>query len=169
MRKHTGMRPQDLAILLKIVSLGNEKWRLTDIANALNISQSEVSESINRSQIGKLVSHDKRKVYKSALLDFLAYGLKHVFPAQPGAIVRGVPTAHAAKPLSDQIVSEEHYVWEHPLGQVRGQSIEPLYKTIPDIAPNDPKLHELLALADAIRVGKAREYELAVRLLKERL
>jgi hypothetical protein len=33
----------------------------------------------------------------------------------------------------------------------------------------DEKLHELLALADALRVGRAREKELAVKELKKRL
>jgi len=33
----------------------------------------------------------------------------------------------------------------------------------------DPSLHELLALVDALRVGRAREKELALKELKKRL
>jgi hypothetical protein len=86
----------------------------------------------------------------------MRYGLKYVFPARPGALVRGVPTAQSALPLNTIIVSEEHYVWEYEEGTVRGQLIEPLYPTVPGIVDNDPNLYEMLALADAIRTGSAR-------------
>jgi predicted transcriptional regulator len=48
-KKHNGMRPHDVVILLKIIALDNENWMMKDIANTLYISSSEVSESLNRS------------------------------------------------------------------------------------------------------------------------
>ena len=45
----------------------------------------------------------------------------------------------------------------------------PLYPSVPEAALKDEKLHELLALVDALRVGRAREKELAIRELKKRL
>jgi len=39
--------------------------------------------------------------------------------------------------------------------------IAPLYKNVPVAAKNDRLLHEYLALADALRVGRARERALA--------
>jgi hypothetical protein len=45
---------------------------------------------------------------------------------------------------------------------VRGHSIIPLYPSVPEAALKDEKLHELLALTDALRVGRAREKEIAV-------
>jgi len=44
-----------------------------------------------------------------------------------------------------------------------------LYKTVPKAALKDAKLYELLAIVDAIRDGKAREREIAVKELKARL
>ena len=55
MKKHNGMRPQDIVVLLKIISMQNQVWRNIDIANALNLSPSEVSEALNRSKMEKTV------------------------------------------------------------------------------------------------------------------
>ena len=62
MRKHNGMRPQDVSILLKIISLGNQPWQMAGLSNELYISISEVSESLNRSQMAGLIDFNK-KIY----------------------------------------------------------------------------------------------------------
>lgn len=105
---------------------------------------------------------------KLALLEFIQYGLRYVFPQQPGPIVRGVPTAHSASPLKNEIQSSEAYVWPYGKGNVRGHSIIPLYASVPEAALKDEKLYELLALVDAIRVGRARERDIANIELKKR-
>lgn len=168
MKKQTGMRPQDIAILLKII-LSPEKWYAKDIAQTLDISQSEVSESLNRSVYSGLLAADKRTVMKRALIDFLCYGLKYVFPQRPGAIVRGMPTAHSAEPMRSYINSEENYVWPVATGQMRGQSIEPLYPGAVEASMKDSKLYELLVLIDVMRVGKTREQNIAIRELEKRI
>src|SRR3972149_6403761 len=111
MKKHRGMRSQDIVILLKIAALDEHKWFVKDLAFTLNISQSEVSESLNRSKIAGLITADKKKLMKNNLLDFLEHGLRYVYPAEPGAIQRGMPTAHNAPPLNNIISAEESYVW----------------------------------------------------------
>ncbi|MEG7523780.1 MAG: hypothetical protein M3H12_11860 [Chromatiales bacterium] len=45
----------------------------------------------------------------------------------------------------------------------------PLYKSAPGAAKRDPALYELLVLVDAIRGGRARERELAIKELRARL
>ena len=170
MRKHGGMRPHDIVVLLKILAMGSESWRMTDLAGALHLSQSEISESLNRCKIARLIDESKRIVFRKALLEFLTHGLKYVFPVQPGSLVRGVRTAHSAKPLSSMIVSEKDvYVWPWDEGDVRGQAIEPLYKNAPMAAREDERFYELLALVDAIRVGRAREQAIAVKELSQRV
>jgi hypothetical protein len=52
---------------------------------------------------------------------------------------------------------------------MRGQSIQPLYKSVPIAVLKDKNLYEVLALVDAIRVGKVREQQLAISYLKDRL
>jgi len=45
----------------------------------------------------------------------------------------------------------------------------PLYEKLPLAAMEDPLLYELLALFDALRIGQARERELAGQHLEERM
>jgi hypothetical protein len=52
---------------------------------------------------------------------------------------------------------------------VRGIAFSPLYKNAPQAALRDPKLYELLALVDAIREGRSREREIAIRELTARI
>jgi len=170
MKKHNGMRPQDIVVLLKIISMQNQEWRNIDIANALNLSPSEVSEALNRSKIAKLIDGKKKSVNPNSFREFLIYGLKYVFPVEPGAIVRGVQTAHSAPPISENISQGgDVYVWPYAKGEKRGQAIEPLYKTIPEIAPKDKSFYELLAITDTLRVGRAREIKIAIEELEKRM
>lgn len=67
MKQHSGMRPQDIVVMLKIIALGDSPWRIIDIATALAISQSEVSEALNRNMIAGLMDSSKRSVHKEAL------------------------------------------------------------------------------------------------------
>jgi len=170
MKKHNGMRPQDIVVLLKIISLRDNMWRNIDIANAIGISPSEVSEALNRCKIARLIDSKKRKVNINSFTEFLVYGLKYVFPTEPGAIVKGIPTAHSASPIKEQISSDtDVYVWANAKGSHRGQAIEPLYKTIPQIVPEDKLFYELLTIVDTIRVGRVREIQIAIDELKKRL
>lgn len=170
MKKHSGMRPQDVIVLLKVISMRNPYWKNIDIANSLKISQSEISEALNRCKIAHLIDDDKRKIYINSFKEFLIYGLKYVFPAEPGAIVRGVPTAHSASPIKEHISSgSENFVWPYAKGSLRGQAIEPLYKTIPLIVNNDQLLYQLLVIVDTLRVGRAREIKISIDELEKRL
>lgn len=164
------MRPQDIVVLLKIISIRNDNWRNFDLASELQISPSEVSEALNRCKIARLIDNKKRKVHLNSFKEFLIYGLKYVFPAVPGPLVKGIPTAHSAFPISKSIASgSDVYVWQYIKGTHRGQAIEPLYKTIPDAVQEDPLLYELLVIVDTIRVGRAREIKIAIKELEKRL
>ena len=169
MKKHKGMRPQDVLILLKIILLEKKSFLLKDLSMGLGISSSEVTESINRSVIAGLLAEDKRTLMKKTFFEFLIHGLPYVFPQKPGAIVPGMPTAHSAPPLNQEFKSEDLYVWPDPKGNVRGQMIEPFHPEQINAAKNDPKLYELLALCDALRVGKVREKKMAEEELKRRI
>jgi hypothetical protein len=186
MKKHSGMRPQDIVVLLKIIPIfgrynkgfsQESKIKFVpkasqnkDFTNELKISEAKVSESLRRSAYAGLLHDPKSKrINKKSLLDFILNGLKYVFPTRPGSLVRGVPTAQSAPPLNDLIVSDENYVWESAEGTVRGQMIEPLYPTIPLVAYQDSTLYELLALVDAVRTGSARTVSLASEELEKRI
>lgn len=169
MKKHSGMRPHDIAILLKIASKGQNLWYMKDLAYELGISASEISESINRSVIAGLISSDKKTLKKLSLLDFLKSGLRYVYPQQPGSMVRGIGTAHSAPPLNNKIMSEEQFVWPLGKGNIRGQAVEPLHPKTPEACLRDKKYYELMALTDAIRIGKVREQNMAFEMIKQRI
>ncbi len=169
MKTHRGMRPHDISVLLKIAAKGDKKWFMKDLAYELKISGSEISESINRSVIARLISQDKKTLNKLSLLDFLQFGLQYVFPQRPGALTRGVPTSISAEPLKHQIMSDEIFVWPAPKGSIRGQSIEPLHPATSEACLEDGYFYELMSLADAIRIGRSRERNLAIKILKENL
>ncbi len=104
-----------------------------------------------------------------ALLEFIVHGIKYVFPANPSAIVRGIPTSIAAPVLKGKLMTagEYIYVWPDALGNEKGQSVVPLYKTVPMAVKKDPRLYEFLALVDAIRLGAGRAF--AAKELKKTL
>ncbi|PZX19995.1 hypothetical protein LX69_00445 [Breznakibacter xylanolyticus] len=164
------MRPQDIVVLLKIIALRRDDWYNSDLAQSLKISPSEISEVLNRCKIAGLIDSKKRKVNVNSFMEFLVYGLRYVFPTQPGAVVKGFPTAHSAAPINEHISSgSDVYVWASAKGTHRGQAIEPLYKSIPLVVHEDKPFYELLAIIDTIRVGKAREINIAKEELEKRL
>jgi hypothetical protein len=164
------MRPQDIVILLKMITLCGAKCSIDEIANNLDVSKSEISKAMDRNLVAGLVSPDKTKVNKLALREFLIYGIKYVFPPQLGHSARGVATAHSAPPVKEYITEgAEYYVWAYYKGTKRGNTIVPLYAKIPKIIENQPDLYELLTIVDTLRVGKNREVEIAINELDKRL
>ena len=167
------MQGQDIALLLELSFQNERKIMSKDLAEKLSISPSEVSKAIRRCVDAGLlyISEGEKRVNRPALMEFLAHGLRYVYPPQKGSMVRGVPTALAAEPLKSQFVpdGEPPTVWPYAEGKVRGLSLEPLYKGAPKAAMNDAKLYEALALCDAIRSGRARERNLAVDLLRKEI
>jgi hypothetical protein len=169
MRKHNGMRPQDVAILLKIVSKDSENWQLAEIANSLRISLSETSESLNRSRIAGLIDYNKKKVNRQNLMEFLEHGVRYVFPQEPGSMVRGIPTAHSHISMKKNFISDIDYVWPDNKGKTVGLKIEPFYPRQVEAVNEDETYHMLLSLVDVIRVGKAREVKYAVNELRKNI
>ncbi len=74
-------------------------------------------------------------------------------------------------PLAKKLIANQDdvYVWPWPEGDARGQSIEPIYHSVPIAIKNDSNLYELLALVDAVRVGRVREQNIALDELKRRI
>jgi hypothetical protein len=60
-------------------------------------------------------------------------------------------------------------VWPDSNGKVQGASVRPLYSSVPGAARRDPALYDLLALVDALRIGRARERNVAEKEISNRL
>ena len=164
------MKSQDIVILMKLLLLEKEDWKYATLAEDLNMSSSTIFAALNRAELSGLYHKNTRTVYRDAFLEFLIHGFKYVFPAIPGKLAKGIPTAHSANPLAKFINSDKDvYVWKSAFGTIRGQTIEPLYISVPQLAQKDVKLYELLSLIDALRVGKAREKNIAIEELTKRI
>jgi hypothetical protein len=165
------LKPQDIVILLKLVSLGDRPWSYNVLAVELAMSPSEVHSGVKRAAAARLLDPQRNVPILRALQEFLVHGVKYAFPPDRGPLTRGLPTAYAAPPLNSLIVlpDEPPPVWPDPEGKIRGYAFSPLYPSVPKAAALDPALYELLALVDAIRDGRARERELAIKELTARL
>lgn len=97
------------------------------------------------------------------LAEFALHGAKYAFPGVRLPLAVGVPTSHSAPAFAGIFApGSTDFVWPHPNGPVRGVGVEPLHPSVPFAAMQDAKLYELLALFDALRVGKARERGMAL-------
>lgn len=164
------MKEQDLVILLKKLTVKGSELSIRKLAEELGMSASSVSESLERSKQAQLVDRNKKRVNILALQEFLIHGVAYVFPAQAGRIGRGVPTYVSASPLKEQLAANaDTYVWHHVRGTARGQQIEPLYPSVPEAVLRDEELYEWLVIVDALRMGRAREKEIAINELNKRI
>ncbi len=168
------LKPQDLLVLLKVAAHPPQRWTYAALGEALAMSPSETHASVKRAVAsGLAVAHGRGEwsPVKPNLLEFALYGVGYIWPATPGAVKRGVPTAFGAEPLASQltVAAGEAPVWAHPKGSAKGPALTPLYRSAPQAALADPALHRLLALLDALRIGRARERALAARLLEAEL
>ena len=138
----------------------SEMYSNRGLEASTGVSKSEVNASIKRSMSVGM-----------AKLDIIIHGIKYVYPAKPSAIARGIPTSIAAPVLEGKLMTAGEYihVWPDALGKEKGQSIEPLYKSVPMAVRKDPRLYGFLALVDAIRLGASRESAFAAQELEKRL
>ena len=82
-----------------------------------------------------------------------------------------MPTAWAAPAMSGRFSTSDQLppVWPDPNGKVQGAAVQPLYPSVPGAAGRDPALYDLLALVDALRIGRARERGIAEKEITESL
>lgn len=167
------LKPQDVVVLLKLVAIGRQPWTYASLANALQLSASQMHSAVKRLLKARLAVQRGREVAPQIrnAEEFLVHGVRYAFVPEHGAVTRGMPTGYAAPPLDKmfRISDELPSVWPDPEGDVRGISFSPLYKNVPDAARRDSALYELLALVDAIRDGRARERMTAAVELRLRL
>jgi hypothetical protein len=167
------LKPQDVVVILKLWGFPGRRSPYSQIAKELFLSVSEVHAAVKRAQAAHLLHGPELcdRPNGKALEEFLIHGVKYVFPAQHGAMTRGLPTSYAAEPLRRYIRAgdEPLPVWPDPSGPVRGAAFEPLYRNVPEAAKRDSHLYELLALIDAIRDGRVRERKIAEKELVTRL
>ncbi len=164
------MKSQDILLLLRLLDLDPHERTFPRLATELGISASELHAGLRRGGKAGLVDVSSREVRRENLCEFLVHGVKYVFPAEWVGVTRGVPTSYAAPPLKAQFAAADlPPVWPLPEGETRGEGLKPLHRSAPSAALKSPVLHEWLALIDAVRAGRARERNLAVKEIDRRL
>jgi hypothetical protein len=161
------LRPVDVAVALRLVLEPGDHFEA--MAHALGIGVSAAHRSLERLKASGLLLPGRRVIARARLLEFLSHGVRYAFYPVLGPEAPGVPTAHSGPPLAARIAAERPLVWPSATGDVRGDTLLPLYEKAPGLAGRDAELYELLTLVDALRVGQARERRLATELLDERL
>ena len=164
------LQPIDIAVALAIALRPHATYAA--LAETLEISSSTAHQAVQRLLASGLVRKVRvgLEANAGALEEFIAHGVRYAFPAHRGSRRRGVPTAHAAPVLQDSLDGGvDPYVWPSAEGTVVGVALVPLVKTAARLATRHPALYEALALVDAMRVGTARDREVAGRILADRL
>jgi hypothetical protein len=141
------------------------------VAGELEMSASEFHAAVQRLGQAGLVTPKDRRIRQGAVREFLIHGLRYVFPAAMGGLTRGMATSYAAPPLNELISfgKENIPVWPDASGESLGYGVEPLHPSAPKAARRDGRLHEVLALIDALREGRSRERQIAEDELLKRI
>lgn len=170
MRDFLGVKPQDVMIAIKF-KISGKVSQLT-VSKDLRISPGEINHGIKRLKLARIMNQDG-SIVTDALIEYLVHGLKYNAPGIKGALTVGMPTAHSNPSFNfvryDRADKEAVFVWASPNGKVKGVGINPIYKSAPEAAKDDPKLYRILSLIDMIRVGKSREVAVAGRELSKEL
>lgn len=161
------LKSQDVLVVCALAVHPQFAWGFGPVASASGLSQSASFRAVARLRAARLVTPDGFRVFDERLLNFLEHGVPYAFAVSPGKVARGMPTAHSAPPLSEHISARNAVVWPFAKGTVRGESLTPLAPSAPLAAQGDAALYQVLALVDALRIGRPRERKLAAHLLKE--
>lgn len=161
------LRPHDICVALQLVLTPSFSYR--ELAQDVGLSLGEAHNSVKRLEQARLFMAEPGKVNVPALLDLLVHGVPYVFPGQLGPDTQGVPTAHSGPALVEHLSGVDVIVWPSVDGEIRGHALVPLCASAPDLVQRNVSLYRWLTLVDALRVGRARDRNLAREILKAEL
>jgi hypothetical protein len=172
--KQPSLKAQDIVVATKLATRRSVAFTYAQIAQELAMAQSGVHASVRILVTSKLISKktgDGIQVNRPRLIDLLIYGVPSFFPAVIGAITSGMPTASAASDIARLLADspDEKYVWADPDGKSRGSSLVPLHPCLIQACRVDDSLYKVMMAVDSLRVGSARERELASDLIRREL
>ena len=163
------LRPPDVVVLFAVIS-ARDSWTIRSLADRLGVPHATVQRALTRLAQAGVYDGDSRQAIPYEAEDFVEHALRYLHPVNLGALVRGVPTAWAASPLREEIVSDDPPpVWPDPDGSVHGHAVEPLDPRLPALSRTWPAVAQLAALADAIRLGDVHSRAAAQRHLHGRI
>lgn len=160
--------------LLAVTSVGGVVPKYADLAAHMNVPASAVHTAVKRLIDARLMTsgtEGRPRILVEQTIEFICFGASYVFPAKIGPVSLGLPTGAHASPMSEVLnVSEDmKLVWASPAGSFRGESISPIHHKLPDLALQDESIYRLGVIVDSIRVGGAREKNIARDLVKSEI
>lgn len=165
------LRPQDVLLACKLFSLGDSEWIYARLAGSISISPSEAHAAVERCRAAGVLGTPRGKltIARRKFFELCTVVVPQVFYAVRGPVESGVPTSIYAKPLEGVFQPDPRRVvpliWPYESGSTKGESLLPIYPTVPRAVQHDEMLHKLLALIDVVRVGEAKERRMAIDLL----
>lgn len=169
------IKPQDIVLLLKLLAKAarSEAWTQPSLAYELVMSASEINAALRRlHRLHLLVRiEDKTEAHVPNVSIFLSAGLPFILYRERGPEVRGLKTAWSADFVANEIASDRIVVWPYPDGDARGESLEPLYRSVPDSLMRHPDelFYEWLVCVDLMQIGAARERQFALKKIAKML
>lgn len=157
------LRPHDVCVALQLRLKPEETFR--KLALEVGLSLGEAHNAVQRLVEARLILPHRRVVNKQALVELVSFGVPYVFPGVLGPETQGVPTAHSGPALREAVPSGAVIVWPSSKGQARGAALHPLCPRAAELIDGNPELYRWLTLVDALRVGRAREKNLAQEIL----
>lgn len=171
------LKSQDCVILLKLLANPQVVWSQRQLADSLCISLAEINASLKRLVESGLLRKDKssKRFFPivAAAEEFLIAGIKYLVPGKLGEYTRGIPTAVGAPLFKNKIAlgDDPIPVWPNAAESCRGVALNPIHPCVTKALQGTPDsaFYELLVLVDSIRIGRPRERNMAIQLLRERL
>lgn len=158
------LQPVDVLVALKLAALGDADISVRDLDEQLGVPKSTISLSLRRLREHRILREvgGKRRLQRIALRDLVETGIRWIAPAEIGDYELGLPTSHAAEPLASHLRGDpDPLVIPLPHGPARGRAVTPIHPLAPQAAASDEKLYRLLVIADAFRIGRPRDREVA--------
>jgi DNA-binding Lrp family transcriptional regulator len=174
----TALKPQDVLVACRLCVGGPATQAV--LADRLRMSGSTVWKARRRlRQAGFFAgAAEDAGIDPRRLFDLLARGVPMFYPARKTGLVRGVPTGIYSPLFRDRFAGTGAgagadagvaTVWPYGRGKEVGEGLVPLYPSVPSACVLDLALYEVMAAAEVLRVGRARERAAAEKYLRERL
>jgi hypothetical protein len=162
-----------VAVALRLLLEPEDRYE--PLAEALATSTSAVHRGVARLQSAGILRAGSRTIARPALREFLLHGVRYAFPPLRGHEVLGMPTAWSHPGIAALLTADSQpdglrpHVWPEEGGTVRGDMLVPLFPSTAKVSKQDPRLYELLAAVDAIRLGSPAVRRLVSDFLAERI
>jgi hypothetical protein len=162
------LQPQDIVVAVYLAA-EDEAWTFQHLSKVMGISPSQVHLAWGRLQNSELVDPEFKRPFRKNLLEFLCHGVKYCFPVVQRGIGSGIVTglSHPRLKKAIKASTDIKYVWEVPNVKATGVIVEPIHKSVVNVARASAKSYEIFAVLDSIRLGKARERETATDIMRE--